>query len=77
MKKVNIIKTIVLVLVICCISLAIHIRYYRSSLYNPLDPESKTTAEIMAERWPHPEPNDPNFLAEFKEYMGYEWTTDL
>lgn len=33
----------------------------------------KSGTEIMAEKWPVPEPNDPNFLADYREYMGYEW----
>jgi len=41
---------------------------------NPFYPNKLRTGEmVMAEKWPVPEPNDPNFLADYREYMGYEW----
>ena len=32
-----------------------------------------TGAEIMAERHPNPDVNDPNFLADFRRYMGFDY----
>ena len=33
----------------------------------------KTPSKIMAEKWPNPDFNDPNFLADFRHYMGYDF----
>lgn len=30
----------------------------------------------MAEKWPTPEPNDPNFLRDYEFYMGSKWFFD-
>jgi len=36
----------------------------------------RTGPEVMAERWKRPEPNDPNFLADYRKYIGYEWSEE-
>jgi len=33
----------------------------------------KTNAQIMTEHWPNPDFNDPNFLADFRYYMGFDF----
>ena len=69
-------KGILVVVIALIIFSVIHSFFWPYSDYNPLDPEPKTGADIMAERWPQPEPNDPNFLRDYEEYTGHKWGTD-
>lgn len=32
-----------------------------------------TPSKIMAEKWPNPDFNDPNFLVDFRKYMGFDF----
>ena len=34
---------------------------------------SRTGSEVMAARWPNPDFNDPNFLTDFRYYMGFDF----
>lgn len=53
-----------------------------SSIYfpdynNPFYPNKlRNGSQYMAEKWPTPEPNDPNFLRDYEFYMGSKWFFD-
>lgn len=67
---------IIIIIVVLTIFFTIHKYFYPYGDYNPLDPEPKTGTDIMAERWPRPEPNDPNFLRDYEEHTGHKWETE-
>jgi len=67
-------KEVIIISVGCFIFFLIAEIYFHDD-ENPFWPHShKSGTEIMAEKWPVPEPNDPNFLADYREYIGYEWS---
>jgi len=63
-----------IIISVFCIAFFAIAEIYFPDYENPFYPNKLRTGEmVMAEKWPVPEPNDPNFLADYREYMGYEW----
>jgi len=64
----------VLLISIGCMTVFIIANTYFPDYENPFYPNKlRTSSEVMAERWPHPDMNDPNFLADFRHYMGFDF----
>lgn len=66
-------KEVILVSIFCMTFLLIADIYFPDN-ENPFYPNQlRTGAQTMAERWPHPDTNDPNYLADWKYYMGFDF----
>ena len=56
---------------VLCITLFI---FAERDYENPFYPDQlKTGVQVMADKWPHPDFNNPNFLADFHKYMGFQF----
>jgi len=64
----------VILISVCCTVFFVIAETYFPDYENPFYPNKlRNGSQVMADRWPNPDTNDPNFLADWKYYMGFDF----